>query len=119
MSDFRAKNERAKHLAHQALATMQEIEDIKSEESRSMKGIAAEAAKKAAASEKIAKRLKDGPKKVEAVRAAKDLRTKADQLTKEAIEIDLIANKASAAVEAVRETSILMDALITCKGNIL
>ena len=114
MSNFFAENERAKLLAHQALAAMQEIEEIKFKQSESTKLIAAEAAKKAGASEKLFKRQKDGAQNSEAGRAAKRQRTNADQLTKEAIEADLIASKARAAVKAVRETSILMDA---CKGD--
>ena len=108
MSDFIAENERAKVLAHQALAAMIEIEEIKTKHSESKKIVATEADKKAGASEK---RQKNGS---EAGRAAKRQRTNADQLTKEAIEADLIASKARAAVKAVRETSILMDA---CKGD--
>jgi large subunit ribosomal protein L40e len=118
MNDFSGEMQEAKQLAHQALAALQRIQEITIKQSKLKEATAVTASKEAAASENLCKNAMNVTKKANAERAAQKKRSIADKLTKEACDVNLIADKTSSAVEAVRTTSILLDALIPCKEDI-
>ena len=68
---------------------------------------------KAAAADTVFKIKRNDTKKAE----AQIQRNIADNLTKEALDMNSIAEEASAAVQSVRKVSILLDALIPVKGD--
>jgi len=111
MSEFSGAMERAKQLSKCSVSAMLEIEEIASKESESKQAAAVKAAEKAAAADTVSKIKGDDTKKAEAQRQ----RTIADKLTKEALDMNSIAEEASAAVQSVRKVSILLDAFIPVK----